>query len=396
MEKGRGKVMTLQRREQSYSKWLVFFKMLRETEPISGAYDVEWRGPYSIPRPKNWHRSHFMLYDGHLYGSLEIGWTTYSADWSIDSGTEYCRRGESLTATGESEELWASALPQLTRRLKSALKNPIAYNRRIQRLIPLDARTGRVVRNWTWPRGTRPPLSRKELGLLETVCERCERAAPWKSLSSSGYFRLVGRMYNAAFPELIGLSSRDQHALKADSRHSGLLNLPDEDPQAFREWFESRVWSGCHPWEIVFGHPHGILFSPLLSEDGTWRFHLSVESPGLYIRAVKMAMAIGETGAPFVLHDKNSIVAALRGMDDVEVRPSYGMLSLARLREIRPDAVDQVRWDPISDIQPITSTQKNRVEYVLRTGSPAGWEARSSFDGRGANRSNLHGPSIEK
>jgi hypothetical protein len=222
---------------------------------------------------------------------------------------------------------------------------------------------------------------KKELGLLDTACERCESAAPWKSFSSAEYFRLVGRMYDAAFPELAGLSPMEQHALKANSRHGGLLNHPGNDPLAFREWFDSKAWSGCHPWEIVFGHPHGILFSPLLGDGGTWRFHLSVEAPGLYLRAAKMAIALGKTRAPFVLHGGDSVVAALRGIDDVEIGPSYGMFSLGRLREVRPEAIDRVRWDPIADIQPITCIQRNRVDYVLRTGSPAGWEARVSLDG---------------
>jgi hypothetical protein len=373
--------MTPQRDETPPSQWAAFLKLLRETEPITDAYDVEWWGPYFIPRPKQWHRSRFTLYGGCLYGSLEIDWTTFPANWSVGSSIVSYQGGTSLATAWESEEIWASALPQLTRKLKSALSNPAAYNRRIQRLIPLDARTGRVVRKWTWPRNTRPPLSKKELGLFKTVCERCERAAPWKSLSYAEYLRLVGRMYDAAFPELAGISPKEQYALKADSRHGGLLNLPEDDPQAFRQWFASRAWLGCHPWEIVFGHPHGILFSPLLSDGGMWSFHLSVDTPSLYLQAVKMAIALGKEGVSFVLHARDSVVAALRGTDDVEIGPLCGMLSLARLREVRPEAIDQVRWDPIPDIRPITSIQRSRVENVLRTGSPTGWKARATLDG---------------
>jgi hypothetical protein len=367
--------MTMQQREQSFSRWDSFFKLLRETEPIAGIYDVEWWGPYFIPSPKQWHRSRFALYGGYLYGSIEMGWTTFSANWGIDSGIVSYQRGTSFTAAWESEELWEKAIPQFTRRLKSALSNPAAYNRRIQRLIPLDVRIGRLIRKWSWPQNTRPPLSKKKLELLERACERGERATPWQSLSSGGYFRLLGCLYNAVFPKLAGISPREQHALKADGRHGGLLDLHDDDPQAFLDWFKSRVWLGCHPWEIVFAHPHGILFSPLLAKNGTWRFHLSVDTPGLYIKAAKMAIALGKDAVPFVLHEKDSLIAALRGTDDVEVGSSYGMLSLAELKEVRPEAVARIRWDPIPDTQPVTSAQRDRVDHVLRTGSPAGWDA---------------------
>jgi hypothetical protein len=368
--------MNPQRHEQSSSRWPVLFELLRKTEPVPGAYDVEWWGPHFITRPRQWHRSRFLLYGGCLYGSLEIGWTTFSANWCVHSGVVSCQEGSSLATAGGSEELWEEALPQLIRRLRSALANPTAYNRRVQRLLPLEARTGRLLRKWTWPKGARAPLSRKDLGLLETACNRGDRAGSWKSLSSGEYFRLVGCMYNAAFPAVAGHSAKEIHASKADGRHGGLLDLSDDDPQAFLEWFKSRVWLGCHPWEIILGHPHGILFSPLLSESGTWRFLLSVETPGLYIQAVKMALALGETGAPFRLKDRDSVVAALRGTDDLEIGSSYGMFSLVRLREVRPEAIDRVRWDLIPDIRPITSEERNRVGHVLRTGSPAGWQAR--------------------
>lgn len=360
------------------SDWAAFISLLRQTEPIEDKYDVEWWGPYFVPRPKQWHRSHFMLYEGCLYGSLEMGWTTLSAQWNVKSD-EVSFQGEAGSgAAWESEEIWGSALPQVTRRLRSALANPTVYNRRVRRLIPLSARTGWIVRKWTWPKRTRPLLSESKLALLDVVCDRCERSKPWASLSSADYFRLVGRMYNAAFPELAKLSIREQHAAKADTRHGGLHDLSADDPRAFREWLESKAWSGCHPWEIVFGHPHGILFSPLLSDEGTWRFHLSVDSPGLYLEAVKMAIALGEEKVPFVFPEKASVIAALRGTDEVEIAPFYGMISLDHLREVRPEAVDRVRWEPIAEINPITGTQQNKVDYVLRTGTPAGWVAPST------------------
>jgi len=340
---------------------------------MPGSYDVEWWTPYFIPRPRQWHRSRFMLYGGHVYGSLEIGWTTYSASWGIGSGDVSYEGSGSFAITHEPAVLWAAALSQLTRRLKSALANPTVFNRRVRRLIPLDARTGHMKRKWTWPKGTRPPLSRTELALLETACERGLRSDSWATLTSASYFELVDRAYDSAFPEMKDLTAREKHSSKADSRHGGLLDLPARDERAFREWFESRVWSGTHPWEIVFGHPHGILFSPLLNDDGTWRFHLSVDSPGLFLHAVQMAIALGEKGVPFQLHGKNDVVATLRGVDLVEVGPYYDQLSLARLRETRPDAIDHVRWDAVAEIYPITPVQRSRVNHVVQTGTPAGW-----------------------
>lgn len=49
---------------------LIFFSLLKQTEPILEAYDVEWWGPYYIPRSGRWYPTHFKLYQGVLYGDL--------------------------------------------------------------------------------------------------------------------------------------------------------------------------------------------------------------------------------------------------------------------------------------------------------------------------------------
>ena len=363
---------TVARRREPTPAWSDFFGLLRETEPIADAYDVEWWGPYVIPRPRRWHRTRFLLYGGSLFGSIEVEWSVYSAQWDIASGIVSYERAAGFSAVFAPEDLWARAIRQLAHRLKAALSNPAAYNDRIRRLIPLDARTGRIVRKRTWPRGMRPLLSRADLARLEAACRRGEGTPSVPEFRAADWFRLVGRLYDAAFPELAGRPPREQHASKADTRHGGLLDLPEDDPRAFREWHESRRWSGCHPWEIVFGHPHGILFAPVPDEAGAWRLGLSVDSEGLYVEAAKMAVALGDEGVPFTLHGKDAVAAALRGTDEVEVGPSWGRLLLAELRETRPESVEHVRWDPIPEIRPISDPQRRKVEHVLRHGSPAG------------------------
>lgn len=354
------------------TQFAVLFGQIKETEPIGKTYDVKWWGPYFIQRARQWHRSRFLLYRGRLYGSIDAGWTTYSSTWDISSG-EIAFENASSYSMWNTQEVWTSALPQLTRRLKAANENPDAFNRRVRRLIPIEARTGRVVRKWTWPKWTRAPLSRNELTRFESACSRGARAESWVSFTSDKYLQIVGRAYDAAFPEMSNLAAREKHSFKADNRHGGLLDLPDQDDRAFRDWYESRVWSGSHPWEIVFSHPHGVLLSPVPDPDGNWRFHLSVDAAGLFRHAVKMAIALGDASTPFLFDGKDSVVSTLRGVDFVEIGPYYGQISLSELRDVRPEAVDRVEWDPVVEIHPISPVQRDRVSHVLRTGSPAGF-----------------------
>ena len=44
------------------TQFSVLFGQIQETEPIGGTYDVEWMGPYFIPRARQWYRSRFLLF----------------------------------------------------------------------------------------------------------------------------------------------------------------------------------------------------------------------------------------------------------------------------------------------------------------------------------------------
>jgi len=202
----------------------------------------------------------------------------------------------------------------------------------------------------------------------QSCCERGERADSWNSLTSGKYLEIVGRAYDAAYPDMRNLAASEKYSSKADGRHGGLLLLPVQDARAFRDWYMSKTWSGTHPWEIVFGHPHGVLLSPFHDPKAGWRFHLSVDSPGMFMHAVKMAIALGDASAPFTFDGKDSVVSALSGADLVEVGPFYDQLSLADLRDVRPDAVDRVEWDPVVEIHLVSTVQRDRVSHVLRTG----------------------------
>jgi hypothetical protein len=354
---------------------MIFFNLLKQTEPIPEAYDMEWWGPYYIPRSGRWFPAHFRLYQGVLYGTMEMGWSLATGQWPIETGEFFRDRSSGHWPSETADpEFWDRALPVLTRRLQAALKNPGAYNRRVLRLLPLEARTGTLLRRLSWHRGQRAPLSPAMARRLEDACRSGTRARSWRKMSGDDYLRIAALAYDAGIEELHGLSPRAKYERKADGRHGGLLDLVSGDAQAFYQWFASRSWLGTHPWEIVFGHPHGILLSPLLDPRGRWRFHLGVDSPGWYFTAARMAIALGEGGVPFEFHRHDEVAAVLRGRDFIPVGPRFGQLSLAELRTIRPEAEAHIRWDPVPEIRPISEDQQRRLEYVLRTGSPAGWK----------------------
>ena len=305
-----------------------------------------WTGPFFVPGRKQWWPTRFLRYEDELYCSVEIGWSTFTLLWRVGSDEVGFEDSPfSGLSHGNGPELWEELLVQVEHRLRSAVANPAAYNRRVARLLPFECRTGRIQRRLTWPKSARRPLSAREFERLQRALERGQGAHSCSSMSLRRYLEVAALAYDSVFDELRSRSPLEKYQSKADQRHGGMLDLPPDDPSAFDRWYSSREWAGAHPWEIVFAHPHGILLSPHRKERG-WRFFLSVDTLGLYADAVRMAIALGEGGVPFELFHATEISAALRGEDRVEIGPFHGQVSLEELEHRRRRASASVEWDP--------------------------------------------------
>lgn len=342
--------------------------LLERTEPESEKGDRVWRGPHFIPRRGEWWPSRFVLYRDELHCTLEIGWSSCALAWNVGTdGVSFDARASFGSGFDSGPELWLRALPQIERRLRAAIARPAAYNRRVERLLPLRCRTGRIERKWTWPAEARQPLSPAGLGRLNRALGAAARTRAWRRLSLRRYLEVAGSAYDAAFRKLARLTPLEKYRGKADTRHGGLLEVPPDDADAFERWYQSRDWLGAHPWEIVFAHPHGILLSPHRAERG-WRFHLGVDTLGLYVATARMATALGERGVPFELVRAAEVIAALSGEDRVEIGPFYDQLSLDELKERRPEAVARVQWDPPPGIALRAHARRSRGSGRSATG----------------------------
>lgn len=348
------------------------FGLLRGLQPLVDEYDVVWSGPWFVDRGR-WHASRFQLVLGKLYGTLYVGRSTSTAVWALGSNdVDFERWSSAFDLPWHEPELWRRALLQFVPKLTAVQRNPEAFTRRMQRLVPLAARSGTLQRRLTWPKHARAPLSPSGLSAHDEACRRGRDAPTWPCLSVNGYLSVVATACDAVFDDVRDLTPEGKYRRHADMRDGGLLGLPLDNAAAFEAWYHSGAYSGGHPWEIVFGHPHGIILAPR-EVDGGWRFHLHVSSKGWYVEAVTMATALGKAGVPFEFYGKDQVVAALRGTDRVEIGPLRSQMSLDELREVRPDSVGRVRWQPIPRYARISPRQARRVEYILAHGTPHGF-----------------------
>ncbi len=320
--------------------------LLEHFEPARTDGDTLWDGPFFIPRRRVWWPTSFLRYQDQLFCNVQMGWSLVRMVWDI--GTDVARFEGTAPLAGSDandEQLWLRVLDQVERRLRSAVASSAGYNARVARLLPLSSRTGKILRSFTWPPASPPPLLSTQIVRLERALSRSELVPGLRALTKAEYLRIAGIAYDAVFAELRPLRPDEKYRRKADGRHGGLLALPARSARAFRSWYEGRAWSGSHPWELVFAHPHGVLLSPELGPGG-WRLHLWAGTPGLYVTVARMALALAKADVPFALSHAEDVLAALKGADRVEIGPFYGQLSLEELEQTNPGATRHVSWDP--------------------------------------------------
>ena len=348
------------------------FALLRRVQPIVGEYDVTWHGPYFVPRSREWYATRFLLYDHRLYCTLDLDHRARSMDWGLGSRDVRFERDHGYDYRWHDDtELWSRVLEQVVRKLQRALAAPDRFHAFVARHLPLARRTGRVERRRTWELTARPVLPRSLLQSVERLRGVPDPARLEAGVTVRRYLQVAAIAYDAWFEDAAGMSAGQKHRRWADTRHGGMLDLDRADARAFRKWFRGSAWSGAHPFEIVFGNPHGIHLWPRFHDDsGRWSFAVGAGAVGYYAMAATMTAALAARGVAVELLDAERIVAALRGVDEVEIGPHYDQLPLAELESRRPDSVALVQWDPIPEIRPITPDQTARVAHVMRTGRP--------------------------
>lgn len=293
-----------------------------------------------------WWPTTFMRYRDRLFVEVELGTRRAQLVWDMVEGSVTIEQRAFLGQTEPTDvRFWGTLLDQVECRLRNALRDEGAFNARVARRLPLTSRTGHIRRRDAWPKGQRSPLTERQLARLERAVRLGAQSTALSKMSAETYLRIASVALVAAFRDLRERSPLEIYKRRADGRHGGLLDLARADAEAFRRWFQSHTWSGSHPWEIVFGHPHGIHLTPTLA-DGHWRFWLSVSNHGLALAAVKMAIALGNGRIPFILHGKDELVATLSGQDELDVGPFSRQVSLEELEELRPGSSRHVRWDP--------------------------------------------------
>jgi len=96
-------------------------------------------------------------------------------------------------------------------------------------------------------------------------------------------------------------------------------------------WYESKSWSGCHPWEIYRGgdstHIDMSVTRPAGRKD--WEVRLRAVSSTRLVEACRIALALTKAGLPFLMDDAESYISRILDQDWVGIIPREEAIAYA-------------------------------------------------------------------
>jgi hypothetical protein len=326
-----------------------------------------WRLEY--PDELQWWRLGIQHYQNRLFfrlsGKLAFDVELESAKFS---GIDVARSGRLV--------LWlmGSAGAEILR----FVSDPEAYNRELGHSLPLCKRFGRIRRRDLWEASEEVARFDEELGekALERfgeIVRKMDVVATVKEMTLADYLRFCRICYQANGYEQLepSMTPREMYRAMADNRDAGLLEIPPDDPSAFSRWYRDRQL-GAHPWEICRGGNRTHISLQVTPRGDGWQLFLAGFSMARAIETAKMAIALDESGVPFVLERREEMLSMLRGEDLLGIVPEdiplgynhsdfpeedkiHSFIRLAVIEETCGSLPDSIAWYPLKKLSPASS-----------------------------------------
>jgi hypothetical protein len=172
--------------------------------------------------------------------------------------------------------------------------------------------------------------------------------------SLNEYLEVATICYRAAYKtgRTKDKTPRELYQVFADGRHGGMLNIEDGDSrEAFAKWYDSGVWAGSRPFEIVFSwREHGIHLYPPRKHNG-WRHGLRVTNYAYAETFIKMVDTLIYHKVPFATHDLEDVLDYLTGEYYLSVN-SYGRGTLPVFISSKEErGFKHVEWQPLKVVK---------------------------------------------
>ena len=143
------------------------------------------------------------------------------------------------------------------------------------------------------------------------------------SLCKNTYLALVKQAHIAAGLAVDNLSDVESYKRYADGRDGGLLSLEDNDESAFLDWFNSTLWEGCHPFEVIRGSTSSnrIVLLPVHQRSGFTFDLFAGDDLSRAAPTVRISLRLAKLHVPFGMNQALRYLKVLNGEAMVGILP---------------------------------------------------------------------------
>jgi len=344
------------------------FDELRDEGEFESFIEFEeyWKAEY--PEPIQWHELKVVFYGGKLYFTF-----SQKVNFYVDLETEeffYLNVQEKYTKK-LLNWLFISIIAEIT----EFLANPEKYNEKIALNLPLNKRFGKLKRISLWNCSNKYYRHDQELGSqnlkkFTEMIKEIDETTYLKSITLKDFLRYCEICYDAnGYKSIKHVSSpREKYLKMADLRHGGLLDIAENDPNAFAGWYKSRTWSGSHPWEICQGGNSTHISLQVVPYKNGWQLYLEGFSSARAVETAKMSIALHTYKVPFILPHKEEMLRMLQGEDYIGIVPDnvtprychacfpekdhiYDFINLWSIAEDQDKLKDEIIWYPVQILE---------------------------------------------
>jgi hypothetical protein len=142
-----------------------------------------------------------------------------------------------------------------------------------------------------------------------------------ENMTSGLFFRCCQMGYAANHYEGGGtLSPKELYQKHADGRDEGLMDIDEDSPEAFRNWYEHRERGG-HPWEVCRGGNSTRVSLYVCKADRGFYFAVAGSSWGRSNETINFYLALHRAGMPVIIDEGNRLADRITGKDIIGIVP---------------------------------------------------------------------------
>jgi hypothetical protein len=309
-----------------------FITDINQIQPEYDFSDLIWRLPMRYgPNPKDWTMVHVTLYENTYY----CYWSEWDLSLELSTKGKIKKPSFWSLSDGDSKK-FSYMLKGFTTVVKRITNDWLRVYRETLKNLPLDMRFGIIPKGVVWkyyPDWYRVDIA---LGKMKTArfAEhvrvgkfRSDYAGHHRDMSLALFIKYCKVAYTANLRQLKDAITKNMSGLEmykrlADARHEGLVELPPESADAFKQWYHSGRGGG-HPWEVYRGGNTTHIDLGVIEKAGGWSVFLRGSSTSRMAETIRIALALEKAGLPVEIHDAKELSLRLLGMDNMGITPKF-------------------------------------------------------------------------